>query len=108
MKVLYIGMYNEKGYRGLEGSSFAKRKEAASAIASAADGKLMDVMYLQGDWDMAAIMELPDIEAASGLMKSVMESGVWEDMMMFPEFDLDKGLKVIDAVKSAYKIPGEE
>ena len=108
MKVLYIGMYNEQGYAGLEGSSFAKRKEAASAIASAAGGKLMDVMYLQGDWDMAAIMELPDIETASGLLKSVMASGVWEDMMMFPEFDLDKGLKAINAVKTTYKVPGEE
>jgi uncharacterized protein with GYD domain len=108
MKVLYVGMYNEKGITGLEGSSFAKRKEAASAIARAAGGELIDVMYLQGDWDMAAIMELPDIETASGLLKSVMASGVWEDMMMFPEFDLDKGLKAINAVKSVYKIPGEE
>ena len=108
MKVLYIGMYSEQGQAGLEGSSFAKRKEAASAIASAAGGELLTVMYLQGDWDMAAIMDLPDIETASGLLKSVMASGVWEDMMMFPEFDLDKGLKAINAVKSAYKVPGEE
>ncbi len=42
---------------------------------------------------MAIIMEMPDIETASGLMKSVVGSGIWEDMMMFPEFDLDKGLK---------------
>ena len=65
-------------------------------------------MYLQGDWDMAAIMEMPDIETASGLMKSVVGSGVWEEMMMFPEFDLDKGLKAINAVKSVFKAPGAE
>jgi hypothetical protein len=29
-------------------------------------------------------------------------------MMMFPEFDLDKGLKAIYAVKSSYKTPGKE
>ena len=57
---------------------------------------------------MAAIMEMPDIETASCLMKSVVGSGIWEDMMMFPEFDLDKGLKAINAVKSVFKAPGEE
>jgi hypothetical protein len=53
-------------------------------------------------------MELPDIEAASGLLKAVNDSGAWEDMMMFPEFDLDKGLKAINAVKSSYKAPGKD
>jgi uncharacterized protein with GYD domain len=100
MRVLYIGMYSEAGLEGLESSSLAKRKEAG--------GELLDLMYLQGDYDMAALMELPDIEAASGLLKAVNDSGAWEDMMMFPEFDLDKGLKAINAVKSSYKAPGKD
>ena len=57
---------------------------------------------------MAALMELPSIEAASGLLKAVKDSGAWEDMMMFPEFGLDEGLKVVSAVKSSYKTPGKE
>ena len=40
MRVLYIGMYSESGQKGLEGSSFEKRKEAASSIAKAAGGEL--------------------------------------------------------------------
>lgn len=108
MKVIYIGMYNEQGYSGLTQSNYAKRREVVANIATAAGGNLIDLMYLQGDWDIAAIMEMPDIETASGLMKSVVGSGVWEDMMMFPEFDLDKGLKAINAVKSVFKAPGEE
>jgi len=57
---------------------------------------------------MAALMELPTIEAASGLLKAVKDSGAWEDMMMFPEFDLDTGLAAINAVKSSYKAPGND
>ena len=68
----------------------------------------MDLMYLQGDYDMTALMELPSIEAASGLLKAVRNPGAWEDMMMFPDFDLDAGLKVINAVKSSYKTPAKE
>ena len=71
-------------------------------------GELLNLMYLQVDYDMAALMELPSIEAASGLLKAVRDSGAWEDMMMFPEFDLDAGLKAINAVKSSYKTPGKE
>jgi len=57
---------------------------------------------------MAAFMELPSIEDASGLLKAVNDPGAWEDMMMFPEFDLDAGLRAIKAVKSNYKTPGKE
>ena len=53
-------------------------------------------------------MELPTTEAASGLQKAVTGSGAWEDMMMFPEFDLDTGLAAINAVKLSYKAPGKE
>jgi uncharacterized protein with GYD domain len=108
MRVLYIGMYSEDGRKGLESSSLAKRKYAAASIAKAAGGELLDLMYLQGNYDMAAIMELPSIEAASGLLKAVNDSGAWEDMMMFPEFDLDEGLKAVNAVKTSYKTPGKE
>ena len=108
MRVLFIGMYSQDGQKGLESSSFEKRKESAAAIARAAGGELLDLMYLQGDYDMAALMELPSIEAASGLLKAVSDSGAWEDMMMFPEFDLDAGLEAINAVKSSYKTPGKE
>ena len=108
MRVLYIGMYSEDGRKGLESSSLAKRKDAATSIAKAAGGELLDLMYLQGNYDMAAIMELTSIEAASGLLKAVMDSGAWEDMMMFPEFDLDEGLKAVNAVKTSYKTPGKE
>ena len=108
MRVFYVGMYSEVGLKGLETSSLAKRKDAASSIARAAGGELLDLMYLQGDYDMAALMELPSIEAASGLLKAVKDSGAWEDMMMFPEFDLDAGLKAVNAVKSNYKTPGKE
>lgn len=108
MRVLYIGMYSEDGLQGLESSSLAKRRDAAASIAEAAGGELLDLMYLQGDYDMAALMELPTTEAASGLLKAVTDSSAWEDMMMFPEFDLDTGLAAINAVKSRYKAPGKE
>ena len=105
MKVLYIGMYSDDGLQGLESSSLAKRRDAAASIANSAGGELLDLMYLQGDYDMAALMELPTIEAASGVLKAVTDSGAWEDIMMFPEFDLDTGLAAINAVKSSYKTP---
>jgi uncharacterized protein with GYD domain len=108
MRVLYVGIYSEDGFQGLESSSLAKRRDAAALIAEAAGGELLDLMYLQGDYDMAALMELPTMEAASGLLKAVTDSGAWEDIMMFPEFDLDKGLAAINAVKSSYKVPGKD
>jgi hypothetical protein len=48
------------------------------------------------------------VSRAAALLKAVTDSGSWEDMMMFPEFDLDKGLEAINAVKSSYKAPGKD
>ena len=56
MRVLYIGMYSDDGLQGLESSSLAKRRDAAASIAEAAGGELLDLMYLQGDYNMAALM----------------------------------------------------
>ena len=107
MRVLYIGMYNDSGLEGLESSSLEKRKDAASSIAKAAGGELLDLMYLQGDYDMAALMELPSIEAASGLLKAVNDSGAWEDSDV-PRVRPRCWPKAINAVKSSYKTPGKE
>ena len=49
MRVLFVGMYSEEGFKGLESSSLAKRKDAAASIAQAVGGELLDLMYLQGD-----------------------------------------------------------
>jgi hypothetical protein len=57
---------------------------------------------------MAALMELPTLEAASGLPKAVTDSGAWEDMQMFPEFDLGTGREAINAVKASYKAPRKD
>ena len=107
-RVLFIGLYSEDGLQGLESSNLAKRRDAAASIAKTAGGEFFDLMYLQGAYDMAALLELLNIEAASGLLKAVTDSGAWEEMMMFLEFDLDKGLDAINAVKSSYKAPGKD
>ena len=38
----------------MESSSSTKRKDAAASIEKAAGGKLLDLIYLHGDHDMAA------------------------------------------------------
>ena len=105
--VLYIGTYSEERLQGLESSSLGKRRDATASIAQVADGKLPDLMYLRGDYVMTTYMDLPITEAASGLLKAVKDSGAWEDMMKFPEFDLNTGLAAINAVKSSYKAPSK-
>ena len=93
---------------GSEEHQPCKAQGAAASIAEAAGGELVDLMYLQGDCDMAALLELPTLEAASGLLKSVTDSGVWEGMMMFSEFDRNTGLASINAGKSGYKAPDKD
>ena len=68
---------------------------------------MLDLMYLQGDCDMAALVELPTIGAASGLLKAVTDLGAWEGMMMFLEFDLDRVWRQSTRSNRAIKRPAK-
>lgn len=101
MRVLDVGMYTENGLEGLEFSRTAKLKDTPPK-SQTQKVQTLGLLYPQGDYDMAVIVEPPIIEAASGLLKAAIKSAAWADMIMFPEFDLNAGLKAINAL-NAYR-----
>jgi hypothetical protein len=51
-------------------------------------------------------MELDSVETASGIAVTVRLSGAIEDLMMMPEFNIDKSISA--AAKIGYVAPGQE
>ena len=70
-------------------------------------GKLGDVTYLQGPFDVIADVQVDDYETASGLHSNMMLSGGWDELLILPEMDVDKAIK---AARTAgdYPMPGQE
>ena len=51
-------------------------------------GKLGDVTYLQGPFDVIADVQVDDYEAASGLQSNMMLSGGGDELLILPKWIL--------------------
>ena len=106
MKVFFLAAFNDEGLSGLMKSSYAARTEAMTKMAEGAGGKLNNLTFLQGHFDVLVEMELDSVETASGIAATVRLSGAIEDLMMMPEFNIDKSISA--AAKIGYAAPGQE
>jgi len=106
VKVFFLGSYSADGVAGLMNSSYAARKAAVSALLTKVGGKLKSLHYLFGEFDVLAELEVPSVETASGLRIALEQSGAWAEVVVLPEFDIDKAIKAHAA--GTYKAPGEE
>ena len=72
-----------------------------------AGGKLGSITYLQGRYDVIAEVEVDSVETAAGMRDVMLMSGAWDELMLMPEFDLDKAVAAAKAVDT-YPMPGKE
>ena len=107
MKVFFLGAYSDQGMSGLMESSYDARVKAVSEMCEKAGAKLGSVTYLQGDYDVIADVEVDCIEIASGLRAIMQLSGGWDELLVMPEFDIDKAIAVAKAA-GGYPMPGQE
>ena len=70
-------------------------------------GKLNSHSYLQGKYDVIAQVEVDSGETAAGMREVMLTSGAWSEILVMPEFDLDKAVVAAKAFGS-YTMPGKE
>ena len=56
MKVFFLAAFSDEGLAGLMKSSYAARKEAMKKMAEGAGGKLNNITFLQGHYDVLVEM----------------------------------------------------
>ena len=107
MKVFFLGAYSAAGMQGMMSSNYDTRVSAVKQMVEKVGGKLGNVTYLQGPFDVIADVELDDYETASGLHANMMLSGGWDELLILPEMNVDKAIK---AARTAgdYPMPGQE
>ena len=69
-------------------STYATRMVAVKKMVQRVGGKLGDVTYLQGSFDVVADVEIDDYETASGLHSNMMLSGGWDELLILPKWIL--------------------
>ena len=88
MKVFFLGAYSAAGMQGMMSSTYATRMVAVKKMVQRVGGKLGDVTYLQGPFDVVADVEIDDYETASGLHSNMMLSRGWDELLILPKWIL--------------------
>ena len=107
MKVFFLGPYSDKCMSGLMESSYDARVKAVGEMCEKAGAKLGSVTHLQGDYDVISDVEVDCVETASGHRATMQLSGGWDELLVMPEFDLDKAIAASKAA-GGYPMLGQE
>ena len=103
-KFLITASYNDEGVKGLLKVGGTNRKEAIRKMVADVGGNLEAFYFAFGDYDVYAIVELPDTTSGAALTLTINASGlvnVSATLLLSPE-EIDKATKM----SVNYRIPG--
>jgi uncharacterized protein with GYD domain len=85
--------YTEQGIKAVKDSP--RRREAAAKAIEAMGGKLLHSYLTMGQYDVVAVIELPDDEAAAkmALMTGMLGNASTETLLAFDEAETDRIIK---------------
>ncbi len=99
MRSILLACYAPHAVKGLIGGS--DREAAVNALLASVGGKLESLMFTRGEYDIAAIVELPDLSTGVGLTMAIQASGAFTKMTVLEELDM---VPVIAAAQKAAKV----
>ena len=99
MRTIFLGCYAPHAVKGLIAGS--DREAAIKALLGSVGGTLESLMFTRGEYDVAAICELPDQNTGMGLTMAIQASGAFTKISILEELDMKP---VIAAAQKAAKI----
>lgn len=108
MKFIFLGVMSQESISRLHATSFEKRRAMAEIVARGAGGSLLEVTFVQGVYDMVAVMDLPNQSSAIGAKAAVLTTGAYDHVEILGEFDLDIAGESQAAISESYRGLGDE
>jgi len=106
LKFIALGKYSAKALGGFVSTPDDDRAAAVSAMVEKAGGKVHDLHFLRGHYDVAVITEAPDFEAAAAIKLLVVSSGAMDQLDMMEIIDMNSIAAKANAIAGSYKAPG--
>jgi uncharacterized protein with GYD domain len=104
MKVTVLANYAPQAAKGLmQGSD---REAAIKALYESVGGKMTDMMFTRGMYDVVINGEVPDQSAGMGLALAVRASGSLSDVVVLEELNMKAVLAAANKAAKAYKPAG--
>jgi uncharacterized protein with GYD domain len=104
MKVTVLANYAPQAAKGLmQGSD---REAAIKTLYESVGGKMTDMMFTRGMYDVVINGEVPDQSAGMGLALAVRASGSLSDVVVLEELNMKAVLAAANKAAKAYKPAG--
>ena len=107
MKFIVLARYTKQGTDGWLDNPDEDRKAMISGLSQKIGGKLIDLSYTRGIYDVVAIVEAPDADIMTSLKLTMMRTGAIEELTILEDIDLNAIAKKGAQMIGLYKAPGQ-
>ena len=106
MKFIVLGKYTKQGTDGWLDNPDEDRRTMLAELSQKIGGKLLDLSYTRGIYDVVAIVEAPSANIMTSLKLAMMKTGAIAELTILEDVDLNAIAKEGAKMIGLYKAPG--
>ena len=106
MKFIVLGKYTKQGTDGWLDNPDEDRRTMLAGLSQKIGGKLLDLSYTRGLYDVVAIVEAPSANIMTSLKLAMMKTGAIAELTILEDVDLNAIAKEGAKMIGLYKAPG--
>ena len=106
MKFIVLGKYTKQGTDGWLENPDEDRRTMLAGLSQKIGGKLLDLSYTRGIYDVVAIVEAPSANIITSLKLAMMKTGAIAELTILEDVDLNASAKEGAKMIGLYKAPG--
>ena len=106
MKFIVLGKYTKQGTDGWLDNPDEDRRTMLAGLSQKIGGKLLDLSYTRGIYDVVAIVEAPSANIMTSLKLAMMKTGAIAELTVLEDVDLNAIAKEGAKMIGLYKAPG--
>mgnify|MGYP000030762808 FL=1 len=106
MKVMVLAKYSAAAYAGLMKNPDDDRRAAIASMMEKSGGKMLDLQFLRGEYDICVIGEIGSFEDMAAIKMLIMSSGSLDEMKVMEVVDLNVIASKAAAIAGNYRAPG--
>ena len=106
MKFIVLGKYTKQGTDGWLDNPDEDRRTMLAGLSQKIGGKLLDLSYTRGIYDVVAIVEASSANIMTSLKLAMMKTGAIAELTILEDVDLNAIAKEGTKMIGLYKAPG--
>ena len=107
MKFIVLAKYTKQGTDGWLENPDEDRRSMLSSLSQKIGGRLLDLSYTRGEYDVVATVEAPSLDTMTALKLSMIKTGAIAEMTVLEDIDLNAIAKQGAQMIGLYKAPGK-